>query len=185
MQYDQLKGRLLLATPSLRDPSFHHTAILLCHQDQEGSMGLIINKEHGLMLVEVLKDLNFQAPIETDVAILDGGPIDSFRGFILHDNNYLYESTLCINADIHLTTSRDILEQLANGSGPDQFLFVLGYAGWQAGQLEQEIHQNDWLIADSSAHILFETPTESRWMAAANALGISKGAILSEQVGHA
>jgi len=107
-----------------------------------------------------------------------------FRGFVLHDGWHIYDSTLCVTPEIHLTTSRDVLEELAKGDGPEHFMLMLGYAGWDAGQLEDEISRNDWLVVPSSSHIVFHTPIEQRWIVGAQAMGVDK-AQLSDQVGHA
>lgn len=191
MKIDGITGQLLLATPALEDTHFKDSAILLCHHDAEGSMGLVINKPQQISVKDVLLDIG----LDVKQDILDiipsyrmcayyGGPIDTFRGFVLHDSWYVYDSTMPISEDIHLSTSRDVLENIAQGTGPEHFMFVLGYAGWDAGQLEQELLENAWIISGVNHHLLFQTEPEHRWALSARSMGIDK-AHLSSQVGHA
>jgi len=178
-----LTGHFLLAMPSLADPNFKDAVVLVCHHDEDGCMGLIINRPQDITVGAVLEDLKL-GDGERDAPTFEGGPVEPFRGFVLHDGWQVYEATLCVTPEIHLTTSRDILEDLARGEGPEHFMLVLGYAGWSAGQLEDEIARNDWLIAPGSSAIVFHTPAEQRWMAAARGMGVTL-AQLSDQVGHA
>lgn len=191
MVLNDLNGKLLLATPSQQERQFKDSVILLCHHDEEGSMGLIINRPQEITIRDVLEDL--QLFLNEDVLktfpehrllSYEGGPIDSFRGFVLHDGWHMYESTMQITPELHLTTSRDILEELAKGLGPEHFMLILGYAGWSAGQLEQELMDNSWLIVGSNHHLIFEAAPEHRWALGAQSMGISKSH-LSSQIGHA
>jgi len=188
VQINQLTGQLLLATPSLQDPSFSDSVILICHHDEEGCMGLMINRPQEIILPDVLVDLGIEAKPElydeTQQRVYEGGPVDAFRGFVLHDGWDIYDSTMQISEELHLSSSRDVLEDLARGEGPEHFMFILGYAGWHAGQLEQELANNDWLIAPASHHILFQEPPEMRWDFGARCMGIDRSQ-LSNQVGHA
>lgn len=184
MLLGELKGKLLLATPALTDPHFRDGVVLMCHHDDEGSMGLLINRPQHITVGAVLDDLKLGHGPALDRPTFEGGPVDPYRGFVLHDAHHVYESTLQVTSEVHLTTSRDILEELAAGRGPDLFMLVLGYAGWAAGQLAEEINRNDWLIAPSSADIVFRVPAEQRWSISAGLVGVSK-ARLSDQVGHA
>jgi Putative transcriptional regulator len=179
-----LKGQLLLAMPSLKDPNFADGVVLLCHHDREGSMGLLINRPQAITVGAVLEDMNLKKAAAIDRPTFEGGPVEPFRGFVLHDGWQIYESTLCVTSEIHLTTSRDILEDIARGEGPEHFMLILGYAGWGAGQLEDEINRNDWLIVPSSNFLVFHCPVEQRWILGAQTVGITK-AQLSDQVGHA
>lgn len=191
MVLNDLNGKLLLATPSLQDRQFKDSVILLCHHDEEGSMGLMINRPQAVTVRDVLEDIQL-SPNESVLKTLpdhrllsyEGGPVDPFRGFVLHDGWHMYESTMQVTPELHLTTSRDVLEALAQGFGPEHFMLILGYAGWSAGQLEQELLDNAWLIVDANQHLVFETAPEHRWALAAQSLGISKSH-LSSQVGHA
>jgi len=191
MLLNDLSGQLLLATPSLQERQFKDSVILLCHHDQEGSMGLIINRPQDISIRDVLEDIQLspnEAVLKTypdyRLATYEGGPMDTFRGFVLHDDWHMYESTMKITTDLHLTTSKDVLEEIAQGHGPEYFMLVLGYAGWEAGQLEQELVDNSWLIAGANQHIVFQTPPEHRWSLGAQSMGVDKSH-LSSQIGHA
>ena len=184
MQLRELKGQLLLAMPSLMDPNFHDSVVLLCHHDRDGSMGLLINRIHPVTVDHVLSDLKLEHVPGLDVPTFEGGPVEPFRGFVLHDNHHSYKSTIAIAPDIHLSTSLDVLEEIARGGGPEHFLLLLGYAGWGEGQLEAEISHNDWLIAPADQEIIFQAPVEQRWALGAKRVGVER-AQLSIQAGHA
>jgi len=190
MQINQLAGQLLLASPSLLDPGFKDAVVLICHHDDEGCMGLMINRPRQLNVVDVLSDLDISLADDDMLSqelvpkVFEGGPIDDFRGFVLHDGWHVYESTMQITAELHLTSSRDVLEALGQGDGPEHYMLVLGYAGWQAGQLENELSSNDWLVAPASHHIVFQEPPEGRWDFGARCMGVERSH-LSTQIGHA
>lgn len=190
MQINQLAGHILLATPSLQDPNFKDSVILVCHHDEDGCMGLIINRPQSVSVMNVLEDLGIKDKegnsVETSDShsVFEGGPVDDFRGFVLHDGWQVYDSTMQITPELFLTASRDILEELARGEGPEHYMLILGYAGWHTGQLEEELFNNDWLIAPASQHIVFQEPPEQRWNYGARCMGI-EAAHLSDQVGHA
>ncbi|OIO74241.1 MAG: hypothetical protein AUJ57_02525 [Zetaproteobacteria bacterium CG1_02_53_45] len=191
MQITQLTGQLLLATPSLQDPNFKDSVVLICHHDDDGCMGLIINRPQDISMTDVLIDLGIegakllQGQSDDDMQrVFDGGPVDDFRGFVLHDGWQVYDSTMQITPELHLTASRDVLEDLAQGEGPEHYMLILGYAGWKTGQLESELSHNDWLIAPASQHIVFQEPPEKRWDFGARCMGI-KRCQLSNQIGHA
>jgi len=191
MLFDELKGNLLLATPSLQERQFKDSVILLCHHDAEGSMGLIINRSQDISIADVLEDIQLtpeyqiiqQLP-KDQVHSYEGGPVDPFRGFVLHDGQHIYESTMKITSELHLTTSKDVLEKIAQQQGPEHFMLILGYTGWDAGQLESEILENHWLVTAASETILFHTSPELRWALSAQSLGVDKSH-LSSQIGHA
>jgi len=183
MQLTELSGQILLAMPTLTNPHFADSVVLICHHDEDGSMGLLINRPQHITVGAVLDDLKLGKDT-MDAPTFEGGPVEPFRGFVLHDGWHIYDSTLCVTPEIHLTTSRDVLEDLGKGDGPEHFMLMLGYTGWDAGQLEDEISRNDWLVAPGSGHIVFHTPTEQRWIAGAQAMGVDK-AQLSDQIGHA
>lgn len=184
MRFRELKGQLLLAMPTLADPNFHDGVVLLCHHDDDGSMGLLINRTHKVTVNSVLSDLKLGHGHGLNVSTFEGGPVEPFRGFVLHDSQHAYKSTLSITSEISLSTSLDVLEDIAHGSGPEHFLLILGYAGWDGGQLEEEINRNDWLIAPAEQNIIFHAPIEHRWTLAAKSMGVDK-AHLSMQAGHA
>ncbi len=191
MQINNLSGQILLATPSLHDRHFRDSVVLVCHHDETGSMGLIVNRPQEVSIADVLKDLQL-TPDRRYIANLpetrglsyEGGPVDPFRGFVLHDGWQIYDSTMQVSPEFHLTTSRDILEEIAAGGGPEHFMLILGYAGWEGGQLEQELANNDWLVAAPNHHLLFQAEPDLRWALAAQSMGINK-ANLTDQIGHA
>jgi len=180
----RLKGQLLLAMPTLMDPNFHDGVVLLCHHDRDGSMGLLINRAHAVTVGHVLSDLKLEHIHGLDAPTFEGGPVEPFRGFVLHDSRHNYASTLPITSGISLSTSLDVLEDIARGSGPEHFLLLLGYAGWGSGQLEAEISHNDWLIAPADQEIIFQAPVDQRWALGAKRVGVERTQ-LSIQAGHA
>lgn len=185
-----LTGQLLLAMPTLQDPNFSDSVVLVCHHDGDGCMGLIVNRPREVTLQEVLEDLEIWKPEpgatlpDGERRVFEGGPVDEHRGFILHDGWHVYDSTMQITSELHLTASRDILEAIAKGDGPEHFMLILGYAGWGEGQLEQELSNNDWIVAPSSHRILFQELPEDRWEFGARCMGIDR-TNLSDQIGHA
>ena len=181
-----LTGHLLIAMPTLADPNFHRTVTYLCAHSEEGAMGLVINRPTDLKLADMLGQMEIPATnlAVTDMPVLQGGPVSRERGFVLHQPAGDWEATLRVSDQIGVATSRDILSEIAEGRGPCRSLVALGYAGWGAGQLEQEVLDNAWLSGPGHASILFDTPYEERWESAARLLGIDPGR-LSSQAGHA
>lgn len=180
----------LVAMPHLTDPNFARTVVYLIEHNEFGAMGLVINRECGLSLRDVLLQTHAgqsfagQEQHCLTVPIHEGGPVEGERGFVLHPKGWAYESTFDCGA-LAMTVSQDILPILAEGMGPKHFLIVLGHAGWGAGQLEKEICDNVWLVCPADNRVLFETPLSERWQAAAEALGITTLTCLSNEVGHA
>jgi putative transcriptional regulator len=169
-----LANQLLIALPSLADPNFSRTVSLICQHDAEGAMGLVINRPSEYTLGEVFEQMGI-ATEDADLRerqVLAGGPVHPERGFVLHDGNRVWDSTLEIVDGLYVTTSRDVLEALAQGEGPAHSTVVLGCAGWGAGQLEQELIDNAWLTAESDAELLFSLPLDARWQAAAGRIGV-------------
>jgi len=186
-------GKVLLATPSMQDSFFKDSVVLLCHHDDEGSMGLVLNKPSEITVFDVLDDLGlFDTPMARGQAhmrwgetpVYEAGPVDTYRGFVLHAESKVYDSTMCIHDDLYLTTSRDVLEALAQGHGPTHFRLLLGYAGWSAGQLEQECMENDWMFSPATHTLVFDTEATEQWSMAAASIGVNRGQLIS-QVGHA
>ncbi len=183
---DRLASQFLIAMPTLDDPNFSQTVTLVCEHSSEGAMGIIINRPTDV----TLGDLFHHLELETDEggpqshAVFAGGPVQRERGFVLHPAGEEWEATVPITETVALTTSQDILAALARGLGPQRYLVALGYAGWDAGQLEQEIAQNAWLSGPAEAGIIFETETARRWRAAAAQLGVDIS-LLSSESGHA
>ncbi|HID48712.1 MAG TPA: YqgE/AlgH family protein [Chromatiales bacterium] len=181
-----LTGHFLIAMPNLADPNFFHTVTYLCEHSPAGAMGLVINRPLDLDLGELAEQLDIEItePDMTQVPIYQGGPVQTDRGFVLHAPGGDWDNTLNVTPEIALTVSQDILESIAQGVGPEQFLITLGYAGWGAGQLEEELAANAWLNGPADAGIMFSTPVESRWPAAAAHLGVDLSQ-LSNDIGHA
>ena len=182
-----LRSQILIAMPSLHDPSFSKTLTLICdHSADNGAMGIILNQPTSINIFELL---NIEKPSSdvkelSSIHIHSGGPVDTDHGFILHDGNSNHDSTLAIADNLFLTTSTDILEDIASGNGPSNKLIALGYAGWSPGQLEAEISSNSWLTIDYQHDLVFSTPPDQQWLAAGNILGIDLN-LLSSQAGHA
>jgi putative transcriptional regulator len=179
-------NHLLIAMPSLADPNFSRTVTLICDHNEYGALGLVINRPTEVRLSELLDHLELTAADQgiAGMPVYAGGPVQLDRGFILHTPLGEWESTLKINAELGLTTSLDILAAVAAGKGPAHSLIALGYAGWGAGQLEQELVDNAWLTVPNDARILFELPVEYRWQAAAKKLGVDL-TLLAGDAGHA
>ncbi|MGR9051791.1 MAG: YqgE/AlgH family protein [Gammaproteobacteria bacterium] len=169
-----LNDQFLIAMPNMKDPSFSHTVTYLCQHSSDGALGIVINRQIDMRLGEIFKQMNIKvsSPVAADAPVFSGGPVQQERGFVLHSPCGHWESSLSISDKVALTTSRDILEAIAVGEGPDQYLVALGYAGWGEGQLEREIIDNAWLNTPCGNEILFDTPVDQRWYAAAGQLGI-------------
>jgi putative transcriptional regulator len=179
-------NHFLIAMPSLADPNFFRTVTYVCVHSVEGAMGIIINRPLDIRLGEILSQLDIDSGDERmrDAPVYDGGPVQRERGFVLHRPPGSWDAQLLVTGDIAVTTSRDILAALARGEGPTETLVALGYAGWGAGQLEREMAENAWLTGPADSRIIFETPTEQRWEAAAARLGVDLDR-LSTSAGHA
>jgi putative transcriptional regulator len=181
-----LKSQLLIAMPTLEDPNFSRTVTYICEHSDHGAMGIVLNRPTDLRLADVLKHMEIDGGLGDagEQIVYLGGPVEEERGFVLHTHTEPWDSTLAITDEISVTTSRDILEAMAHGRGPNQTFVALGYAGWGAGQLEQELQQNAWLSGPSDQSILFELPADQRWEAAARLLGVDVN-LLSGDAGHA
>lgn len=186
MDTASLTNHFLIAMPQLDDPNFFRSVTYLCQHDAEGAMGIIINQPLDMTLAEILQHLEIDNEDEAigQQPIFFGGPVQQDRGFILHQPSKNWEGTLFVSDEIALTTSSDILKDIAHHAGPKQSFVALGYAGWGQGQLERELAQNAWLSVPASAEIIFDTPVEKRWSAAASLLGIDLQ-LLSDDIGHA
>jgi putative transcriptional regulator len=170
-----LTNQLLIAMPSLADPNFSQTVTLICEHSENGALGIVLNRPLDMRLGEVLEQLSLpnDDPRLAGMAILRGGPVQPDRGFVLHrPTGRDWDSTLEVSDTLHVTTSRDILDSMARGHGPEEASMALGYAGWDAGQLEEEVRQNSWLTAPCDESIVFTLPFEQRWSAAARLLGV-------------
>jgi len=183
---NSLTNQLLIAMPGLADPNFNSTVTLICEHTDEGALGIVINRPLTLQLGGLFEQLDV-ASVDSEVAqdpVLMGGPVGQERGFVLHDSDHTFENSLEVSSDIKLTLSRDIIDALAAGSGPQKSLVAIGYAGWDAGQLEEEMLANSWINVPASPDIVFDTPFEDRWASAANKIGIDISRI-SPDAGHA
>lgn len=181
-----LTNQLLIAMPGMADPNFSTTVTLICEHNDEGALGIIINRPLTLKLAGLFEQLNVEDP-DPKVAnfpVLAGGPVGTERGFVLHGAGWSYENTLPVSEDIQLTLSRDVIDAMAGGEGPDKSLVALGYAGWQPGQLEDEMLANSWLNVSATPALVFDTPFAERWDSAARTLGIDI-ARMSSDAGHA
>lgn len=169
-----LSNQFLIAMPNLTDPGFFHTVTYLCQHNEDGALGIVINRQIDMKLGDIFKQMHITAtyPVAADAPVFSGGPVQQERGFVIHSPCGPWDSSIAISDDIALTTSRDILEAIAVGEGPKQYLVALGYAGWGEGQLEREIVNNAWLNTPCGNDILFNTPVNQRWQAAAHQIGI-------------
>ncbi|TVQ86917.1 MAG: YqgE/AlgH family protein [Chromatiaceae bacterium] len=181
-----LTNQFLIAMPGLKDPNFARTVTYVCEHTDQGAMGIIINRPMDIRLGEVLEQLTIEAstPDIAAVPVYLGGPVQTDRGFVIHDGPISFDSTLAVTPDVRVTTSRDILEAIAMGQGPERTLIALGYAGWGSGQLEQELSANAWLSGPADPEVLFALPAGRRWQAAAQLLGVDLN-LLSGEAGHA
>jgi putative transcriptional regulator len=181
-----LSNQFLIAMPGMADPNFAQSVTLVCEHNAQGALGIVINRPLPMTFGEVFKQLGLDAA-HSKVAsdpVLAGGPVQTDRGFVLHTPGPLWDSTLPVSDWLHLTTSRDILDALARGEGPPSALIALGYAGWDAGQLEAEVAQNAWLTVAAHDRLVFETALDDRWEAACQLLGVNL-LHLSSDAGHA
>jgi putative transcriptional regulator len=181
-----LDQQLLIAMPDMSDPNFRRSVTLLCQHNEEGAIGITINRRSGFVLGEVFGQIGISCADQKviDVLVLEGGPVSPDRGFVLHTPRDGYDSSLSVNDEIMVTTSRDVLKDIATGEGPDRFVMALGYAGWGQGQLEGEMRENAWLAAPADSDIVFNQPVENRWKRAVGSLGIDFS-MLHREGGHA
>lgn len=183
---DSLANQLLIASPALADSPFARSVALICQHDGDGAMGVVINRASEYTLGEVFQQMGIASNDETLCAqpVLSGGPVHPERGFVLHDGAQEWDSTLVITERLYVTTSRDILEAMARGDGPDHVAVALGCAGWGAGQLESELIDNSWLTAPADDELLFALPLDARWQAAAGRIGVDMSR-MADYSGHA
>jgi putative transcriptional regulator len=181
-----LNNQLLIAMPGMVDPNFSTTVTLVCEHNADGALGIIINRPLNMNLGGLFEQLDVNDADSAIIArpVLDGGPVARERGFVLHEPGERYESSVAVSQEIQLTLSRDVLDAMATGGGPGKSLVALGYAGWDAGQLEAEMLENTWLSVPATPEIVFDVPFEERWQSAARVLGIDLSQ-LSVDAGHA
>lgn len=185
--FQSLKSHFLIAMPRMADPSFAESLTLICEHSSTGALGIIVNRPTDLTLGEVFSQVGVSHPESSPLspdAVYAGGPVAVERGFVLHTGGHRWDSSLPIAEGLELTTSKDILMAIANSTGPDKALVALGYAGWGAGQLEQELAENAWLTCQADPDIIFRTPFQNRLEQAAQSIGVDLR-LISDQVGHA
>ncbi len=181
-----LTNHFLIAMPNMADPYFSRTLTFLCEHNDQGALGLVVNRPIDMTLAALLERLNLESDLRELAAtpVYFGGPVQTDRGFVLHVPIGSWGSTLAVRDRIGLTTSRDVLEAVSRGDGPDKLIVTLGYSGWAAGQLEHELAQNAWLTVEARDAIIFDLPAEERLPAAMELLGVSY-ATLADGAGHA
>ena len=186
MDANSLTNQLLIAMPGMADPNFSTTVTLICEHNDDGALGIVINRPLTLKLGGLFEQLELDEadPHAADSPVLMGGPVGPERGFVLHDTRHSYEHSLAVSSEINLTLSRDVIDAMATGQGPEKSLVALGYAGWEPGQLEEEMLANAWLNVTATSDLVFDLPFADRWDAAAKTLGVDLST-LSPDAGHA
>lgn len=186
-----LTGKLLLAMPSMTDARFTRAVIFLCAHDAGGAMGIVINHTMpDVKFPELLSQIKLASPIETtaaslpDIPVMRGGPVETARGFVLHDGAYKKPDTIRVDERFGITGTVDALKDIARGEGPEKMVFALGYSGWGAGQLDKELQENAWLSVEASPEIVFATSPKDMWDQAFKTLGVDPG-MLSGTAGRA
>lgn len=183
---DYLNNQFLIAMPNLTDSLFTESVSYLCQHNKEGALAIVINRPSEMTLGTIFEQMGISTTLEQvkEVPVFSGGPVQQERGFIIHSKSAkTWDSSISTSESTSLTSSRDILESIAEGKGPDNYLIALGYAGWFEGQLEKEILNNSWLNSPFADNILYHTPAEQRWQAAAEQIGIDINK-LSSFAGH-
>jgi len=181
-----LTNQFLIAMPNLMDPNFFHSVTYICEHNDHGAMGIVINQPVDLTVADLVDQIGMQSKDNELLhqSVYRGGPVETERGFVLHQPLGKWESSLAITDDIGVSTSNDIIRAIAQGNGPRQCLVALGYAGWGAGQLEREMAENAWLSGPADSQILFNTEAELRWERAARLIGVDINQLTGD-AGHA
>ncbi len=181
-----MTGQLLIAMPTMSDPRFERTVIYMCAHSADGAMGLVVNKQADeIDFPELLNQLEIETEgVKNPIPVLVGGPVETGRGFVLHSLDYRQDSTLEVSDEVGLTATVDILRSIAEGEGPAHSLLTLGYAGWSAGQLDDEIQANGWLNVTADVSLLFDGALGEKWDRAVRKVGIDPS-FLSADAGHA
>lgn len=186
-EISSLTNQLLIAMPTLDGSFFGRSVTYICEHDEQGAMGIVINKATEINVNTLLNEVAIETEddiILSDKSVLTGGPVQTDRGFVLHTGGQVWSSSIALPNNINVTTSKDILESLTTEHAPEDYLLALGYAGWAAGQLEDELADNAWLTIEADHELLFHTPIEKRWEMAIKKLGIDISQ-LSTISGHA
>lgn len=166
-----LTGMFLIAVPSLKDPNFEQTVVLICDHTKDGAFGIVINRILLNSFIPLLGGLDIKECVK-DIPVFYGGPVKPEQGYILYTSSKNYQPSIKINNKLILTTSKEILVDIAADKGPEKFLFALGFAGWAPGQLEHELMTDSWLVAPAINKIIFDNPVNERWKAAADSIGV-------------
>lgn len=183
---ETLANQLLIALPTLAESPFARSVALICQHDSEGAMGVVVNRASEYTIGEVFQQMGIRSD-DADLCaqpVLAGGPVHPERGFVLHDGERVWDSSLPIGEQLYVTTSRDVLEAMARGEGPRHVTVALGCAGWGAGQLENELVENSWITAPADPRLLFVMPLGARWEAAAGSIGVDMSR-MADYSGHA
>jgi putative transcriptional regulator len=184
-----LTNQFLIAMPGMADDTFAGSVVYLCEHNERGALGLVINKPIDIKLKNLFEkvELTLESEELAEQPVYFGGPVQTERGFVLHekegDGGGGYSSTMSVPGGLEMTTSRDVLEAMSHGAGPKKVLVTLGYSGWQAGQLEDELGRNGWLTVDADPSVIFDTPIEKRYDRALMLLGFDPH-MLSQEAGH-
>ncbi|WP_371397686.1 YqgE/AlgH family protein [Fretibacter rubidus] len=171
-----LTGKFLIATPAMEDPRFSQAVIYVCNHDDDGAMGLTVNKTKGaLNLSEMLDQIGIDGAVRVaNSPVLNGGPVDMNRGFVIHSPDYSHDNnSLRLSDTLMMTSTKDVLEALVADNAPKRAVMAVGYSGWSAGQLEQELAVNAWLVVDGEDALIFDTDMDSKWTRALAGMGIS------------
>jgi putative transcriptional regulator len=186
MEFVNLTHHFLIAMPNMADPNFSRTLTYICEHNDQGALGVVVNRPIEMTLRALFEQIDLELVDErlAEQPVYFGGPVQVDRGFVLHRPAGTWQSSLAVHDDMALTTSKDILEAVAQGRGPGDLLVSLGYAGWSPGQLEEELKQNAWLTVAAKPEVIFRLPSGERFAAAMELLGIDP-AMLSEDAGHA
>jgi putative transcriptional regulator len=177
-----LRNHFLVALHGETDPLFHRSVIYVCDHNAQGALGLLLNKPTGIHLTEICQSLeiNVANPQLAKLPVFTGGPVQEEVGMVLHTGTLAWQSSVPTSPTLNVTTSRDILLAMAAEKGPEKVFFSLGYSGWSAGQLEDEVAQDFWLVCPVQERIIFEVPIEQRWEAAIRSLGIEPSQLVME-----
>jgi len=180
-----LSNQFIIAMPGLMDPHFQKSVTYICQHDENGSLGLTINRPIDFTFSELAKQMEIEitTPEAASIQIYSGGPVAANQGFVLHSSEKTWQYSLVINKEFTLSSSRDVVQAIAHGDGPEKYLVALGYSGWGAGQIENEILQNSWLNTQADEHIMFDLNYNLRWEAAAKNLGFDIN-LISNEAGH-
>ena len=181
-----LSGQILVAMPGMSDPRFEKSVIYVCAHNEEGAMGLVVNRPiESMTFPEMLEQIGIEPSQSSDaIRVLFGGPVEQARGFVLHSPDYIQDASMVVDDNVALTATIDILRAIAEGVGPRNCLLALGYTGWGPGQLDAEILQNGWLNMTADDDLIFGKDLDAKWECAMAKIGVDP-MMLSDNAGHA